>query len=87
MTVRFVVTKEMDLMTKGATAISLPDANPDDPRPLRVIDGKKLSGLGINQLYAAINRGEIPSIRVGRRILLPRKAFLAWLNGDGPDAT
>ena len=51
----------------------------DDLRPLRVIEAKQLSGLGINQVYKAIERGEIPSIRVGRRILLPRKAFLAWL--------
>jgi excisionase family DNA binding protein len=53
----------------------------DDLRPFKVSEGKQLSGLGINQLYAGIKRGEIPSIRVGRRILLPRKAFLAWLNG------
>jgi excisionase family DNA binding protein len=58
----------------------------DDMRPLKVIEGKQLSGLGINQMYRAIERGDIPSIRVGRRILLPRKAFLAWLNGDGPNA-
>lgn len=58
----------------------------DDLRPLRVIEANQLSGLGINQVYKAIERGEIPSIRVGRRILLPRKAFLAWLNGDSPNA-
>jgi excisionase family DNA binding protein len=54
----------------------------DDLRPLRVVEAKQMSGLGINQIYRAIGRGEIPSIRVGRRILIPRKPFLAWLNGE-----
>jgi hypothetical protein len=65
--------------------ISLEDVDPDDPRPFTVKQGKVLSTMGINQLYAGIARGEVPSIRVGRRILLPRKAFLAWLDG-GPNA-
>jgi excisionase family DNA binding protein len=64
--------------------VQLRNAPADDMRPLKVIEGKELSGLGLNQMYRAIERGEIPSIRVGRRILLPRKAFLAWLNGNGP---
>jgi excisionase family DNA binding protein len=71
------------IMTKGA--VSLPNLDPNDPRPLKVSEGVELSTLGVNQFYAAIHRGEVPSIRVGRRILLPRKAFLAWLNG-GPNA-
>ncbi len=29
--------------------------------------------------YAGLRRGEIPSRRVGRRILIPRCAFLQWL--------
>ena len=28
-----------------------------------------------NSLYAAINRGEILSVRIGRRILLPKAPF------------
>jgi excisionase family DNA binding protein len=36
--------------------------------------GKKL-GLGRNSAYAAVNRGEIPSIRIGRRILVPKIPF------------
>jgi excisionase family DNA binding protein len=31
--------------------------------------------------YAGIGRREIPSVRVGRRILIPRHAFLRWLEG------
>jgi excisionase family DNA binding protein len=67
-------------------ANSLPDTDPNDPRPFKVSEGVELSTLGVNQFYAAIRRGEVPAIRVGRRILLPRKAFLAWLNGDSQGA-
>ena len=32
--------------------------------------------IGIHALYRALNRGDIPSIRVGRKHLIP----VAWLN-------
>jgi excisionase family DNA binding protein len=31
--------------------------------------------------YAAINKGQIPHLRLGKRILIPRAAFMAWLAG------
>jgi hypothetical protein len=31
--------------------------------------------VGRNQLYAAINRGEVPAVRVGARILVPVAAL------------
>jgi hypothetical protein len=31
--------------------------------------------------YAALGRREIPCVRVGRRILVPRRAFMAFLEG------
>jgi len=37
-------------------------------------------------LYAAINRNEIPHRRVGRKVLIPRQRFLAWLEGTEPQA-
>lgn len=36
--------------------------------------------------YNALNRGEIPNRRVGRRILIPRHAFMQWLDGREMDA-
>jgi excisionase family DNA binding protein len=30
--------------------------------------------------YNALHRGEIPNLRLGRRIIIPRAAFIAWLN-------
>lgn len=32
--------------------------------------------------YAALGRKEIPNVRVGRRILIPRNAFMIWLDGS-----
>jgi excisionase family DNA binding protein len=36
--------------------------------------GERL-GLGRNSVYEAVKRGDIPSIRIGGRILVPRQAL------------
>lgn len=33
--------------------------------------------------YNAINRGEVPHLRLGKRILIPRAAFDRWLESAG----
>jgi excisionase family DNA binding protein len=38
-------------------------------------------GIGRNQAYEAAHRGEIPSIRIGKRILVPVAALDRLLNG------
>jgi excisionase family DNA binding protein len=43
--------------------------------------GRRL-GLGRNATYDAIARGEIPVIRFGRRIVVPKRALDRMLNGD-----
>ena len=70
-------------MTNGT--ISLAAIDPEDPRPLRVHEAAKLARIGINQAYAAVPRGDFPSFKVGRRILIPRKPFLAMINGGGAE--
>jgi excisionase family DNA binding protein len=40
-------------------------------------------GIGRNQAYAAARRGEIPTIRIGKRILVLREPFKKLLAG-GP---
>jgi excisionase family DNA binding protein len=32
--------------------------------------------------YESVRNGEIPATRVGRRWLVPRKRFHAWLDGE-----
>ena len=46
----------------------------------RIIGKNKISRGGF---YAAINRREIPHLRLGHRILIPRHAFLKWLEAAG----
>lgn len=52
-----------------------------DKPTLTVEEAAKLAGVGVNQTYAAVREGTIPSLRIGRRILIPRKKFVAMLEG------
>ena len=52
------------------------------PVALTPHEAHKLLGVGVisrASFYAAINRKEVPHVRLGRRILIPRKAFERWL--------
>ncbi|MFC1956823.1 helix-turn-helix domain-containing protein [Chloroflexota bacterium] len=42
---------------------------------LRVNEVAKILDISLGTAYGAIQRGEIPSIRIGRRVLIPRKAL------------
>lgn len=46
-------------------------------------EAAKLLGIGINQAYQAAAKGDIPSIRVGGRVLVPRTALNRLLGLDG----
>lgn len=39
-------------------------------------------GIGRRQVYDLLNRSDFPSIRLGRKILVPRDAFLRWLDNQ-----
>lgn len=45
--------------------------------------GRDILGIGRNQVYAAAANGEIPTIRIGKRILVPRAALEKLLGGGG----
>ena len=42
-------------------------------------DIKQLLGLSRASVYKYLNRADVPSLRIGRRILVPRDAFLDFL--------
>ena len=45
----------------------------------------KILGIGRNQAYAAAARGELPVIRIGKRLLVPIPALERLVNdGDNP---
>lgn len=45
-----------------------------------VAEAAKLLGVGTKQTYEAVYDGTIPSFRIGRRILIPRRAFEKFLD-------
>ena len=68
----------MDATVQNATPAAL---TPD--QALAVL-GKVISRASF---YAAINRGEVPHRRLGKRIIIPRAGFLRWLESAGqPEA-
>lgn len=52
------------------------------PLTYRIEQAAKLLGVGRNHCYEAAKRGEIPTIKIGKRILVP-KAALDRLLADG----
>lgn len=41
-----------------------------------------LLGIARGKAYEHVRRGDIPSIRMGRRFLIPRERFHAWVNQE-----
>ena len=53
---------------------------------LSVEEVASLLGLGRTATYEAARRGEIPSRRLGRRVIVPVPALLEWLGVSAPAA-
>ena len=56
-----------------------------DRKAVSVIEAARLLGIGKNLAYDAVARGEIPSIRVGGRILVSIAAIDRMLVGAGAE--
>jgi excisionase family DNA binding protein len=54
----------------------------DDRKTYDVEEAGRLLGIGRNQAYEAAKRGQLPTIRIGKRILVPKNALDRLLN-DG----
>ncbi len=54
---------------------------PLNPRTYTIDQAAQLLGIGRNQCYEAAKRGDIPCIRLGRRMVIPRAAFDRLLDG------
>ena len=53
---------------------------------LTVAEAGKALGISRGAAYQAAERGELPTIRIGRRLLVPRAALLKMLEGAGEKA-
>jgi excisionase family DNA binding protein len=57
-------------------------AKQPEPRCWTVSQTAAVLGLPLNGVYAAIARGQIPCIRIGRRVLVPKAQLEAMISGD-----
>jgi excisionase family DNA binding protein len=49
---------------------------------ITIREAAKLLGIGRSQAYEAAKRGEIPNIRIGKRVLVPTAALNAMLKRE-----
>ena len=52
----------------------------DLPLALRVEDLMPILGIGRNTAYALVQSGQIRSVKIGRRIRIPKEAVREYLN-------
>jgi excisionase family DNA binding protein len=66
---------------------TLSEVPADRPKPeklvLTVKEVQELTGFSRTLIYEQIRAGAIPSVRVGRRVVVPRKALDAMLETGG----
>jgi excisionase family DNA binding protein len=59
--------------------------NVEDQRlTITIEEAGRLLGIGRNLAYAAAASGELPTVRLGRRLLVPREALNRLLAGAAP---
>jgi excisionase family DNA binding protein len=51
-------------------------------RTYKIEEAGKLLGIGRNQAYEAAKSGQIPTIRIGKRLLVPKAKFDRILAGE-----
>jgi len=59
----------------------MPDSTDSKSPVLTVEEARLLLRLSRNSMYAAIARQEVPHLKIGRRILIPRKALERLMDG------
>lgn len=50
-----------------------------EPSMFSIIDASRKAGLGRTTIYAEIKAGVLPAVKVGRRTLIRRVDFVAWI--------
>jgi len=70
-------------LTEGEPSMSGPSESAS--LTMTVDEAARILGISRNSAYEAVRRNQIPSIRIGRRILIPRHRFLRWLEASDTD--
>ena len=50
-----------------------------EPLLLKATEAGKLLGLGRSKVFAMVAAGELPAIRIGRSVRIPRQALERWI--------
>jgi excisionase family DNA binding protein len=53
-----------------------------DPLLLKAPEVAKLLGLGRSKVFAMVAAGELPVIRIGRSVRIPRQALERWIRDE-----
>lgn len=53
---------------------------------LSVSEAAQIAGVGKNTMYAIVNSGKLPSVRVGRQIRISRTALYSYLGIESESA-
>jgi excisionase family DNA binding protein len=61
-----------------------PSETEPQPQTYKIEDVAKILGIGRNQAYEAVRRGDLPSITIGSRQRVPRPALEKLLGGKLP---
>lgn len=65
-------------MTGPATPLSIHTA----PDVLTVTEAAKLLRLGRNAMYEAVRTNQVPAVRIGKRLLIPKSTIIRLLNSE-----
>lgn len=58
-------------------------SQPAERLTISVTEAAQLLGIGRGTAYECVRTGELPSIKLGRRIVIPKRALQALVDGTG----
>jgi excisionase family DNA binding protein len=61
-------------------------AKTPEPLAISVMEAAQLLGLSRNGAYEAVKRGELPTIRIGHRVLVSKPALVRMMEQAAPKA-
>ena len=67
-----------------STLLGIKEGGMGDKLTLSIEEAAKVLGIGRNLCYDRVKTGEIPVIKIGRRLLVPRKALEKLLEEPQP---
>jgi len=76
------VSTEVEVVAAEQSVGGTPVAPTEGALLLSVADAAKALGVSRGSLYELVTRGEIQSLQIGRRRLVPRQALLDFIEGN-----